>query len=197
MDIVEQKKSIRNLIKEKKSHLTSEYILTSSNKITNILLNLDTFKNAGTVMCYLSFGNEVDTKEIIDTCLKSDKTILVPVIKRNADGTSYMEASRLQNQNDDLSPGIMGILEPKGTSIRIMDPTLIDLIIVPGLAFDRKGNRLGYGAGYYDCFLERLSEDCKLIALTFSCQMVDKIPTQKHDKQIRAIITEKGLYHII
>lgn len=197
MDIVEQKKSIRKLIKEKKSQLTSEYILASSKKITNILINLDAFKNARTVMCYLSFGNEVDTKEIIDKCLESDKTILVPVIKRNADGTSYMEASKLQNPNEDLYPGIMGILEPKGTSIRIMDPTLIDLIIVPGLAFDESGNRLGYGAGYYDYFLERLRVDCKKIALTFSYQMIDKIPTQKHDKQIRAIITEKGLNHII
>jgi 5-formyltetrahydrofolate cyclo-ligase len=193
MNTIEEKKSIRKSIIEKISQLANDYIFTSSKTITTALLNLAALKNASTVMCYLSFGNEVDTKVIINECLKAGKNILIPVIMRNTDGTSYMEASQLLNIKEDLSPGTMGILEPKGSSIRIMDPETIDLIIIPGLAFDKSGNRLGYGAGYYDYFLERLRSDCTQIALTFSFQILDQIPTEEHDKTIPFIITERGL----
>lgn len=196
-NITEHKKSIRKMIIEKKNHLTSDYILSSSEKINRTLIESDAFKTAQTIMCYLSFGNEVNTKMIIDECFKERKTILVPVILKKEDGTSYMEASQLIDLESDLAPGIMGILEPIASKIRIKDPRTIDLVIVPGLSFDKKGNRLGYGAGYYDYFLEKLREDCNQIALTFSFQIIDKIPTQEHDKKIRNIITEKGLYHIL
>jgi 5-formyltetrahydrofolate cyclo-ligase len=196
-NIAEQKKIIRKMIIEKKSHLTSDYISSSSEEITKILIGTDAFKAAKTIMCYLSFGAEVDTNMIIDQCQKVGKTILLPLIIKKDNGTSYMEASQLIDPKSDLAPGTMGILEPVSDSIRIRDPRTIDLIIVPGLAFDKNGNRLGYGAGYYDYFLERIREDCNQFALTFSFQLIEDIPTQKHDKQIKNIITEKGLNHIL
>lgn len=193
---IEQKKATRKKIIEKKLQITDEYIQASSKEITRILLGTDEFKAARTIMCYLSFGQEVDTKMIIDECYKQKKTILIPIILKKEDGTTYMEASQLLDPLSDLAPGTMGILEPKSNSIRIRDPKIIDLVIIPGLAFDKKGNRLGYGAGYYDYFLERLREDCKQIALTFSFQLIDNIPTQEHDKKISNIITERGLNQI-
>jgi 5-formyltetrahydrofolate cyclo-ligase len=147
-------------------------------------------------MCYLSFDKEVDTKMIIDQCFKDGKTVLIPIILKNDDGITYMEGSQLIDPESDLAPGTMGILEPKSHTIRIRDPKTIDLIIIPGLAFDEKGNRIGYGAGYYDYFLERLREDCNQIAITFSFQLFKNIPTQEHDKKISNIITERGLNQI-
>lgn len=181
------------MIIEKKNHLTSDYILSSSEKINRTLIETDAFKTAQTIMCYLSFGNEVNTNMIIDECLKEGKNILIPVILKKEDGTSYMEASQLIDLESDLAPGIMGILEPIASKIRIRNPETIDLVIVPGLAFDKKGNRIGYGAGYYDYFLQRIRKDCNQIALAFSFQIIDNIPTQKHDKKVRNIITERGL----
>ena len=194
--IIEQKKITRKMIIEKKLQITNDYIKASSKEITRSLLGTDEFKAASTIMCYLSLGQEVDTKMIIDECLKEKKTVLIPIILKNDDGTSYMEASQLLDPESDLAPGTMGILEPKSRSIRIRDPKIIDLVIVPGLAFDKKGNRLGYGAGYYDYFLERVREDCKQIALAFSFQLIDNLPTQEHDKKIGNIITERGLNQI-
>lgn len=194
--IVEQKKALRRAIIDKKSKLTADYLFSSSSQITNTLINSEAFIRAKTIMCYLSFGTEVDTKVLIEQCLKQGKTILVPIIIKNSDDTSYMEASQLINYKEDLAPGILGILEPIASKIRIRDPKTIDLIIIPGLAFDKSGNRLGYGAGYYDYFLQRLRNDCKKIAITFSFQIVDLIPTEAHDQPIRNIITEKGLSHI-
>jgi 5-formyltetrahydrofolate cyclo-ligase len=195
-NITEQKKIIRKMIKERKNQVTADYILSSSKKITITLIETDAFKTANTIMCYLSFGNEVDTKPIIDQCFKEGKTVLVPIIIKNEDGTSHIEASQLIDPESDLAPGTMGILEPQVSKIRIRDPRTIDLVIIPGLAFDKKGNRLGYGAGYYDHYLERLRDDCNQIALTFSFQLIDHIPTHKHDKQIKNIITERGLNQI-
>lgn len=194
--ITEQKKSIRKLIMEKKNQLSSDYIFKSSREITKTLIGTSAFQTANTVMCYLSFGKEVDTEMIIAQCFKEGKTVLIPVILKKEDGTSYMEASQLIDPESDLAPGIMGILEPKSHTIRIRDPKIIDLVIIPGLAFDEKGNRLGYGAGYYDYFLERIREDCNQIAITYSFQLLEKIPTQEHDKKIRNIITERGLNQI-
>lgn len=193
MDIIEQKKTIRKSIIAKRNNLSPDYISSSSKKITTTLLSLDAFKNAKTIMCYVSFGTEVDTKKIIEECFKQGKSILIPIIMRNVNGTSYMEASELHNFKEDLTPGTMNILEPKESSIRIIDPEIIDLIIIPGLAFDKYGNRLGYGAGYFDYFLQRLKGDCKQIAITFSFQIVEFIPIEEHDKPIPQILTERGL----
>lgn len=193
--IIEQKKIIRKDIQLKKSNLTDEYLSSANKAITNTLINSAAFKNAKTVMCYISFGTEVDTKLIINECFRQSKAILIPIIMRNTDGTSYMEASELIDPTNDLAPGTMGILEPKASSIRIRDPKNIDLIVIPGLAFDNNGNRLGYGAGYYDYFLKRVRDDCYQIAITFSCQLIDRIPTEEHDKPIPHIITERGLNH--
>lgn len=195
-NITEQKKVIRKMIKDKKNKVTSDYILSSNKEITSTLIETDAFKTASTIMCYISFGTEVDTKPIINQCLKEGKTVLVPIIIKNEDETSYMEASQLMDPESDLAPGTMGIMEPKASKIRIRDPKTIDLVIIPGMAFDRKGNRLGYGAGYYDYYLEKLRDDCNQIGLTFSFQLIDHIPTQKHDKQIKNIITERGLNQI-
>lgn len=195
MSIIEQKKTIRKAIQDIKNNLTDEYLSSASKAIVNTLINSEAFKNANTIMCYVSFGHEVDTKLIIDECFKQGKTILIPIISRNADGTSFMEASQLIDSSIDLSPGTMGILEPKASSIRIRDPKTIDLIVIPGLAFDKVGNRLGYGAGYYDYYLKKVRDDCYQIAITFSCQLVDWIPTEEHDIPIPQIVTERGFNH--
>lgn len=191
--IIEQKKAIRKAMQLIKNNLADEYLSSASKAITSTLINSDAFNNAKTVMCYVSFGTEVDTKLIINECFKQGKTILIPIIIKNADGTSYMEASELIEPTMDLAPGTMGILEPKVSSIRIKDPKTIDLIVIPGLAFDKNGNRLGYGAGYYDYYLKRVRDDCYQIAITFSCQLIEMIPIEEHDRPIPHIITERGL----
>ena len=191
--IQEQKKNLRNRIKELKTNLTKEDIEKKSSIISSSLLELEAFEKAKVIMCYLSFGNEVDTRQIIEECLKQGKQILVPLIIKNTDGTTHMEASELIDPDNDLEPRTMGILEPKESAIRIKNPKIIDLVVIPGLAFDRRGNRLGYGAGYYDYFLKRLRPDCHQIAITFSTQIVEQIPTEEHDLPITNILTEKGL----
>ena len=95
---------------------------------------------------------------------------------------------------DELEPGYYGILTPKKEFIRYIDPKEIDLIIVPGAAFDRQGYRVGFGGGYYDRFLTDLN--CMKISIAFGLQIVDKVPREGHDLPVDMIITEKETINI-
>lgn len=192
-NIRDKKKLLRQKIKDIKKNHRDDLVINNSKTITDELINMEAFQKAKVIMCYLSFGNEVNTRPIINECLRQGKQILVPLIIKNTDGTTHMEASELIDPDKDLEPRTLGILEPKESTIRIMEPKIIDLVVIPGLAFDRQGNRLGYGAGYYDYFLKRLRPDCHKIAITFSIQIVEQIPTEEHDLPITNILTEKGL----
>ncbi len=190
--INEKKRTLRKKIKDIKHDLSSDYVKLSSSQITNKIVKMESFKKAKIVMCYLSFDNEVDTSSLIKACQKLDKKIVVPIIIKNDNGTTYMEGSEIMDFENDLAPGVMGIWEPKVEFQRIINPSLIDFIVVPGLAFDIHGNRLGYGGGYYDYFLKRTSPDCAKVAITFSKQIVDLIPIENHDIPLKNILTEKG-----
>lgn len=93
--------------------------------------------------------------------------------------------------DSDLEKGVLGLLEPKKECKRLLNPEDIDLIVVPGIAFDILKNRIGYGAGYYDRFLKTTREDCLKVGVAFELQILDKINTQEHDVPLNAIITEK------
>jgi len=95
---------------------------------------------------------------------------------------------------DELEPGYYNILTPKQEFIRYIDPSEIDLVIVPGAVFDREGYRVGYGGGYYDKFLSsKIRKDISKIAIAFDLQIVDKVPREEHDISVDYIITEKEI----
>ncbi len=192
-----EKKILRQEIKEIKNKLTTEYINLASSAITKQLLNTDTFKKAKVVMCYLSFGNEVNTKNFIKECQSLNKRILAPVIIKNSDGIFVMEASEIIDFKNELTPGVMGIMEPKKQFQRLTNPELIDFIVIPGLAFDKKGNRLGYGGGYYDYFLTRTRLDSTKIAIAYTKQIINEVPIEEHDTPVKNILTEEGFINII
>lgn len=169
---------------EKRNLLGHRIIIDKSRLIQQKLFSLPEFLKAKTVMFYISFGSEVDTIEMINSALKSSKTVCVPVSDFEL---NEMKAVEL-NAFEELSPNDKGILEPsKGTASEI-DSSRIDLIIVPGIAFDEKGNRLGFGAGFYDKFTANCN--AKLIALAFEEQIEKEIPSLCHDQKVHKIITE-------
>lgn len=163
-----------------------------SRMIWDKLLALPQFINAKTVMTYLDFDNEVRTSEYLPELWRMKKRVVVPYCTGND-----IHLFRLENINE-LSPGAWRILEPKPELRRLPDRSIranqLDLIIVPGVAFDSRGNRLGMGKGYYDRFLRHVRPDVVKAALAFECQMVKEVPTTSHDIRMNMIITEKGIY---
>ncbi|MDD3346060.1 MAG: 5-formyltetrahydrofolate cyclo-ligase [Candidatus Omnitrophica bacterium] len=153
-----------------------------SSIIQSKLLRNRVFKKARTVMFYVAFGGEVNTEGMIREAKKTGKLICVPVCKKDK---TIMQPAILEDQSK-LKKGPYGVLEP--VSGGLLDPEDVDLVIVPGLAFDKHGNRLGRGKGCYDRFLSALSGSTRSIGLAFDFQVFPAVPTTKHDVSVNQVI---------
>jgi 5-formyltetrahydrofolate cyclo-ligase len=185
-----RKKKIRNNMLEKRNTLTSEQIESMSKQICETFVSSHEFKIAETIMIYLSFGSEVKTNYIIEYAWQCKKRIVVPSTNPT---TRKLIISSIDNYND-LEPGYMGIREPKKHLRRDISKEEINIVVVPAVAFDRKGYRLGYGGGYYDRFLFGMT--AYKTGLAFSCQIVNEVPTDWYDLPVDGIITDKEFIKI-
>ena len=177
------KNQLKQSVLEKRNSLPKEEILDISNKIKNNLFNLDSYKKSKTIMFFVSFNSEVHTHEMIKAVFK-DKTVVIPKVEHHE-----IEPSVIIDF-DNLMAGQFGILEPiEAMKIAYKN---IDLVLVPGIVFDKEGHRIGYGFGYYDKFLRKVPKALK-IGLCFDFQLVDKVPREEHDVPVDLIVTEKGV----
>ena len=151
------------------------------------LLNWEVFKNAGVIHIFISKPDEPNTRPIIEHCWNSRKKIAVPVVLPDTFDLFHSEIKSF----DRLIYGMYGIQEPSPESRIIMTPDMFDLVIVPGVAFDKKGRRIGQGKGYYDRFLE--GTRAFRMALAFDCQLLETVPTEIHDVPMNAILSESGI----
>lgn len=142
------------------------------------------FKRARNIMTYVPLSNEVDTWTFLSDASRHQKNIYVPKIHARR---KTMSAVKISNPIKDLKKGSYGIFEPRGRHLPRLNPSRLDLVIVPGLGFDRSGGRLGRGAGYFDRFLKRTGK-AKKIGLAFREQMKRKIPMESHDVYLDRVI---------
>jgi 5-formyltetrahydrofolate cyclo-ligase len=140
------------------------------------------FKKAKRVMFYLSFDGEVTTDDMIKEAQKQGKIVAVPVCKKDR----MMKPARLEDKAR-LVKGLYGIRQPLVK--KFMRPKELGLVIVPGVAFDRKGNRLGRGKGYYDRFLKKIPHDTPTLGLAFDFQILPFIPATKTDVSVKKVIS--------
>lgn len=171
----------RHYIKLRESQ-SEEKADRSSSVITNKLSELKNIHDANCVMVYFAFRGEVDVEQLINFCIKQEKCICMPKITGDGimEAVEYFEGCKMQKNT-------YGILEPAGS--KHIDKVDIDVVIVPAVAFDEKLFRLGYGGGYYDRFLE--GTDVTKIGVCFDFQITDELPSEKHDKRIDMVISEK------
>lgn len=172
-------------MRAKRRALTTDEVKLSSKKIRNSLFTLDCVKNAKTVCTFLSAFKEPDTIGIVRQLWEKKCRVIVPISDTE---TNTLSLSCIDNM-DDLKKGAYGILEP--SVVKTADEKDIDVILVPGLAFDRHGGRMGFGKGYYDRLLETSST--VKIGLCYDFQLFDTIPTESHDVPMDFIITEKEI----
>jgi 5-formyltetrahydrofolate cyclo-ligase len=155
------------------------------------LLSVPGVQTAQTILLYLDFRGEVETSEILAWGWQTGKTMAVPLTLKESRRIIPVQI----RSHADIQPGSYGIREPKpeiaekGT---LPAPT-IDIVIVPGVAFDRRGVRLGYGGGYYDRFLPMLRSDTVKIGLAFELQMVERVPVEEHDVRLNYVVTEQRI----
>ena len=142
---------------------------------------------------YIDVRAEVRTRHALPAALASGKTIIVPWCNEHGE----LELFRLASM-DELELGMYRILEPR-PELRLLPekqiaPHELDVILVPGVAFDRQGGRTGHGKGYYDKLLQHARPDAPLIALAFECQLFPEIPMQDHDIYMDKVVTETAVY---
>ncbi|KGG80248.1 5-formyltetrahydrofolate cyclo-ligase [Caloranaerobacter azorensis H53214] len=184
------KNELRKKILNKRKELSNEDVLSLSNKIIDLLINTTFYKNANYIMTYIDFRNEVKTEKLIKKSLEIGKKIIIPI---SLTKSRKLLLSELKDYDNELTIGTYGILEPKKEFIREVSAEILDLIIVPGVVFDKRGYRIGYGGGYYDRFLLNIDKSVPKVALAFDFQVVEKIDKEKHDIPVDYIITEKGV----
>ena len=176
------KKVLRKQVLESRSNLSSEERKRKSREIEQRLFSTLEFQEAGTILFFASFRSEVETGDMIRRALAMGKRVVLPKVKGKE-----LALFRITDFEKDIVPGAWNIPEPvNGTPSKLQD---IDLIVVPGAAFDERGNRLGYGAGFYDKLLSNYRKTT--IALAFEVQIVPTVPTDQHDIPIKKIVTEK------
>ena len=176
------KNQLKESILEKRNSLSKAEILEKSEKIKSNLFNLESYKQSKTAMFFVSFNSEVNTHDMIKESI-GRKTVIAPKVVQNE-----IEPSVIIDLDSLIPSGKFGILEP----IEIMKIAYknIDLVFVPGIAFDKEGHRVGYGFGYYDKFLKKVPKAVK-IGLCFDFQVVGKVPREEHDVPVDFIVTDK------
>jgi 5-formyltetrahydrofolate cyclo-ligase len=181
------KKAIRKEILKKRDEISPDIKAEKDLHIKKKLFSLPEFISTKTILFYASFRSEVETLNMIRESLKMGKMAVLPKVDKKRHRLILYEIKDVS----ELSPGYMGIPEPSLPDERLVNLDDIDLVIIPGAAFDYSGNRLGYGGGYYDIMLSESKRKIPVVALVYEEQLVDIIPSEKHDVKVDMIVTDK------
>ena len=180
-----EKEKIRRRILKLRNSFSAEERREKSERIKEKLFTFFEFKTAKVILLYAAKGSEVETEEMIEEALSSGKKVGLPLTKGK--GLLFSQIFSYE----ELSPSTLGILEPKKERPIPLDK--VDLVVIPGIAFDAKGNRIGFGRGFYDRFLSRIPKRILKIGLAFELQVVETIPEGLTDIPVDKIITEKRI----
>lgn len=190
MEINKQaKKDLRKSILAIRRGLTQQEVASGSDRLAEHLCSWPVYQNAKNIMLYLAMPDEPHMDKVISHALAAGKTICVPHMRETR---GLMDAAIISNLND-LVVGQFNLLVPNPETLKLLEPSELDLIIVPGVAFAKNGRRLGMGAGYYDRFLLKAIK-AELIGAAWAAQILDSVPTDAHDRPVNYLLTETGIF---
>jgi 5-formyltetrahydrofolate cyclo-ligase len=185
---------LREKLLKKRDSIPPEQKALKEAVIEKKLMGLDAFRKARNLLMYVSFRSEVDTRKYLDDIVSMGKKLILPVVDTRNNVLKLYEVK----DTSELAPGYMGIPEPDIRENRRVTIKDVDLVVIPGTGFDTRGNRLGYGGGYYDRLLSYESKQLAqaehhiiTIALAFEEQIGEEIPAEPHDIKVDMIITDK------
>lgn len=181
---------LREQVLARRDALAESARASASRAITAALLAEPGYIKARSVLAYMSFGTEVDTAAFVARVLHDGKLLALPRIDKAGKSLRLHRVNRL----DELVSGVWGIREPHGAAPAVSFAD-IDFVLMPGVAFDRNGARLGYGAGYYDRLLGTSTAHALRVAAAFDVQIVERVPTDAHDQPLDIIISENQIIH--
>lgn len=182
----------KELLREKyivfRNNLSEDKVKEVSSRITNMFFSLEAIKEKQNFLLYHSFGNEIITYDIINVILRENKNVYLPYISNKK-----IEISQIYSKKE-LKSGAFGIMEPLDR--QDINVNKMDVLVVPGLLFDRKGYRIGYGGGYYDRLLAGIDSHILTIGLAYDDFLQESLPIDKYDIPVKLIISEKQILYI-
>lgn len=187
--MVSTKEEIRREMLSLRHSQGSKENMDKSRAIKRKLWALVDFVQAEVVSFYISTKGEVQTEEMVCEALAMDKRVVVPFI----DNGKNLLLTELKEPGVELTPGPYAILQPDEKYLRPVSLSQVELIIVPGLAFDHKGHRVGFGKGFYDGLLAGKGSGTICVGLAFQFQILEEVPSGKHDVPMDVVISEKVL----
>ena len=186
MELAEQKQALRAAVRARSRTLDDAYQQTASAAICRHLTAQSAYQNAAVVLAFVGTKLEIDTEALLRSVWADGKTLCVPRCREG----HLVDLCAIRSY-DDLEPGAYGILEPKADCPRI-NAQDVDFAVIPCVTFDRGGNRLGQGGGYYDRFLPQLT--CPTFLVCREKLVVEHVPTQAHDCRCDYLVTENGVF---
>jgi len=182
------KQNLRIRLQKLRDHIPDKEKVRLDASIAAYIFSWEIFQSSKVIFCFVSFRSEVNTYPIIKKSLQLGKIVATPRVNLSSNN---MEACIINDVSTSLKAGYYGIPEPV-KSCKIVDYRSIDLIITPGLAFTVRGERLGYGGGFYDRFMER-NHHVTSSALAYDRFVLEELPVKEHDLPVDYVITESGI----
>ena len=184
-----QKQTIRKSILAQREQLPADTRAAYSAVITERLLQLPEYRQAGTVLGYMNFGAEFASERWVARVLADGKRLALPKVNRH---TNHLDLYWVEDPENQLTAGLWGIREPVVERCeRLNNPNEVEFALLPGVAFTRDGARLGYGGGFYDKLLASMAQRPVLVAAAFAVQIVERLPQEATDIKVEWIITEQ------
>ncbi|MFZ1957037.1 MAG: 5-formyltetrahydrofolate cyclo-ligase [Desulfobacterales bacterium] len=193
-EIQKTKADIRKEIAATIGRLSVDELAEKTSLIENRLFDFANFLEAKIALLYIENPNEVKSAEIIRRTFDQNKIVVLPLVKTD---TKKFKLFKIDDFAKDLKPGQNGILQPDPGRCRTVPIDCIDIAIIPGVAFDEKGGRLGSGDGYYDRLIPHLPVTTRKVALALYYQIIPQVPIDSHDKHVDIIITDKRIIYKI
>lgn len=188
------KKELRRELLARRSALSSERVEQASDAIQDAITAMPAFGRAREVLLYMAVRGEVRTGRLLDALLRRGARVLLPRCEPGASGVMHLACLTCR---EELRPGAHGIPEPSPEMCARVDNFAPDVAIIPGVAFDRRGCRLGYGGGYYDRLLAGPAfERTLLVAPAYAFQIVDVLPADPWDRPVHRLVTENGIIEV-
>ena len=193
-ELQKTKQEIRHDVAKKLEALSKNASAENTREIENKLFEFANFLEANIVLLYINKPYEISTENILSQIYAFKKIVVLP---RFDTAKHEMKLMKVDHPETELIPGARNIREPDEKVCKLVPIESVDIAIVPGIAFDEKGGRIGSGEGYYDRLLPKLSITTRKVALAFEDQIVPQIPIESHDKPVDIIITEKRIIYKI
>jgi 5-formyltetrahydrofolate cyclo-ligase len=193
-EIQEKKREIRNDMMKLLDSMPDTVRAEKTKAIEERLFEFANFLEANISLLYMNSRYEVATRDIINRTLDYSKIVVLPVFKMD---TYKMQLLKIDNLNRNLKQGPKGVLEPDESQCKKVPIECIDIAIIPGIAFDEKGARIGSGSGFYDRLIPDLPITTRKVSLAFEEQILQQIPMESHDKHVDIIVSDRRIIYKI